>query len=157
MNRRLLCAFLLISTSACGTADRQVFDGVERASKAIQTAMAGKAARLQYRQVRGAYVQELSIVEPRVTSARGHQALAEYQAALKGLTDLDEVWEAKDTSGSELLPIRDELAGRVAREYSLPVNTNEPPSIYADEAMQASWQAAQQHLRAASLALGFRP
>jgi hypothetical protein len=134
-----------------------MFDAVERASKAIQTAMAGKAARLQYRQLWGAYMLELSIVEPRVTSARGRQALAEYEAALKGLTDLDEVWEAKDTSGSELLPIRDELAGRVAHEYALPVNTNEPPSIYADEAMQASWQAAQKHLRAASLALGFGP
>src|SRR5262249_27628208 len=90
---------------------------------------------------------------PRVTNSRGRAALAEYQAALKSLNDLELVWEAKDTQAREMLPIREEPTGRIAREYDLPVNTNEPPSIYADEAMGMIWQAALKHLRAASLAL----
>lgn len=79
--------------------------------------------------------------------------LAEYEAALKNLTDLQLVWEAKDARG-EMLPIREELPARIAREYELGVNTNEPPSIYADEAMGTIWQRARKHLRAARQALG---
>jgi hypothetical protein len=134
-----------------------MFDPVERASKAIQTAIDGKAARPRYREVLGAYTVELSGVRPRVTSSRGRAALAEYEAALKSLGDLDLVWEQKDTRGLEMLPIREELPGRLAREYDLPVNTNEPPSIYADEAMSTIWRTTQKHFRAASLALGYGP
>jgi hypothetical protein len=154
VNRRLLCAFLLISTSACGWSDRRTFQGVERASKAIQSALDGKAALPQYRELLRTYAAELSVAGPRVTDSRGRDALAEYQAALKSLNDLELVWEEKDTQTREMLPIREEPAGRIAREYDLPVNTNEPPSIYVAEAIAATRQAASKHLRAASLALG---
>jgi hypothetical protein len=154
VNRRLLCAFLLISTSACGLSDRRTFQGVERASQAIQSAVDGKAALLRYRELLRTYAAELSVTAPRVTSSRGRAALADYQAALKNLNDLELVWEDKDTQKREMLPIREDPAGRIAREYDLPVNTNEPPSIYVDEAMAAIWAAALKHLRAASLALG---
>jgi hypothetical protein len=56
-----------------------------------------------------------------------------------------------------MLPIREELPARIAREYELGINTNEPPSIYADEALQAIWKAARGHLRAASQSLGLGP
>ena len=154
MNRRLLCVFLLSSICACGTADRRMFESVERASKAIQVAVDGKAPLPRYRELLDTYAAELSDVGPRVRDSRGRTALAEHQTALKSLTDLELVWEEKDTRGREMLPIREELAARVAREYDLPVNTNEPPSIYVDEAMTAIWHSAQKHLRAASLALG---
>src|SRR5262249_39847944 len=119
-----------------------------------QSAIDGKAALPRYRELLRTYAAELSRAGPRVTSSRGRAALAEYQTALKSLNDLELVWEAKDTQGSEMLPIREESVGRIAREYDLPVNTNEPPSIYADEAMSLIWQAALKHLRAASLAVG---
>jgi hypothetical protein len=154
VNRRLLCAFLLISTSACGLSDRRTFRGVERASQAIQSAVDGKAALPRYRELLRMYAAELSVAGPRVTNSGGRAALAEYQAALKSLNDLELVWEEKDTHTREMLPISEQPAGRIAREYDLPVNTNEPPSIYVDEAMTAIWQAALKHLRAASLALG---
>lgn len=79
--------------------------------------------------------------------------LAEYEAALKNLTDLQLVWEEKDARG-EMLPIREEIPARIAREYELGVNTNEPPSIYADEAMAAAWKAARGHLTNATRRLG---
>jgi len=146
VNRRLLCAFLLISTSACGWSDRRTFQGVERASNAIQSAIDGKTALPRYRELLHTYTAELSLAAPRVTNSRGRAALAEYQAALKSLNDLELVWEEKDTHTREMLPIREESAGRIAREYDLPVNTNEPPSIYVDEAMTAIWKAARGHL-----------
>ena len=153
MNRRILCLFVLISLSACWTADRRAFRDVERASTALQTAIDGKAGLPRYRELLNAYATALSTVRPRVTRSEDRAVLAEYEPALKNLTDLQLVWAEKEARG-EMLPIREEGPARIAREYELPVNTNEPPSIYADEAMAAIWRAAQKHLRAASQALG---
>jgi hypothetical protein len=145
-----LCVFLLISAIGCGGLDRRAFEKVERTSKAVQAAIEGKTTLPKYRELLGAYSAELAAVRQRVTTARGHAALAEYEAALKGLTDIRLVWEDKDARGSDMLPIREELPARIAREYDLGVNTNEPPSIYADEALEAIWKATRAHLVAAS-------
>jgi hypothetical protein len=146
-----LCVLLLISASACRTVDRRAFDGVEHASKAIQAAMDGKTALLpQYRELLSAYTAELAGLRTRATNIRERAVLAEYETALKSLTDIQLVWDEKDTRGSDMLPIREELAARIAREYDLGVNTNEPPSIYADEAMAAIWNRARGHLTSAT-------
>jgi len=154
VNRRLLCAFLLISTSACGLSDRRTFQEVERASKAIQSAVDAKAGLPRYRELLRTYAAELSLAGPRVTDSGRQASLAEYQAALKSLNEREWVWEEKDTHAREMLPIRDEPAGRIVREYDLPINTNEPPSIYVDEAMAAIWKAARGHLSNATKLLG---
>jgi hypothetical protein len=146
VKRHLLCVFLLIWVIACTGLDRRTFLRVERASKAIQAALDGKTTLPQYRQLLSTYSTELSGIRARVTTSRDQAVLAEYDAALKGLTDIQLVWEEKETRGSDMLPIREELPARVAREYDLGVNTNEPPSIYADEALQAIRQAARKHL-----------
>ncbi len=118
--------------------------------------MDGKTTLLpQYRELLSTYTAELSGVRGRARNTRERAVLAEYEAALRGLTDIQLVWEEKDARGSDMLPIREELPARIAREYDLGVNTNEPPSIYADEALHAIWAAARGHLRAARLALGF--
>jgi hypothetical protein len=153
VNRCILCLFVLITLVACRTVDRRAFRDVERASTAVQTAIDGKASLPRYRELLNSYEAALSTVRPRVTRSEDRAVLAEYEAALKNLTDLQLVWEAKDTRG-EMLPIREEGNARIAREYELGVNTNEPPSIYADEAMGTIWQRALKHLRAASQALG---
>ena len=102
--------------------------------------MDGKTALLpQYRELLSAYTAELAGLRTRATNTRERAVLAEYEAALKGLTDIQLVWEEKDTRGSDMLPISEELPARIAREYDLGVNTNEPPSIYADEALAAIW------------------
>jgi hypothetical protein len=119
---------------------------VERASKVIQTSLDGKATLAQYREQLSTYSTELTGIRARVADARDQAVLKEYDAALKGLTDLQLVWEAKETRGSDMLPIREEFPARIAREYDLGINTNEPPSIYADEALQATRQAARKHL-----------
>ena len=154
MKRLFLCVFLLIWAGACQRLDRRAFDGVEKASRALQTAVDGQTSLRVYRQLLGTYSAELAAIRGRVTNPPQRAVLAEYEAALKGLTDLQLVWEDKEARGSEMLPIRDDLPARIAREYALGVNTNEPPSIYASEAMRAAWDAARQHLRSASLVLG---
>jgi hypothetical protein len=155
VKRHLLCVFLLISATACHRPDRRGFEGVERASKAIQDAIDTKATLPRYRELLDTYSTELSGAQQRADASRERAVLSEYEAALKGLTDIRLVWEAKDARGSEMLPIRDDLPARIAREYDLGVNTNEPPSIYADEAMHTIWEAARRHLRAARQALGY--
>ena len=154
MKRHFLCVFLLIWVTACTGLDKRTFLGVERASKAIQAALDGKATLTQYRELLSGYSTELTGIRARVATPRNQAVLKEYDAALKGLTDLQLVWEAKETRGSDMLPIREELPARIAREYDLGINTNEPPSIYADEALQAIWKAARGHLRAASQSVG---
>lgn len=146
MKRHLLCVFLLIWVSGCTGLDRRAFLGVERASKAIQAALDGKTALPQYRELLSTYSTELSAVHARATNSREQAVLAEYDAALTGLIDMRLVWEEKDARGSDMLPIREELPARIAREYDLGVNTNEPPSIYATEALRAISQAARGHL-----------
>ena len=157
MKRHLLCVFLLIWASACTGRDRRTFPGVERASKAIQAALDSKPTLPQFRELLSVYSTELNGIRARVASPRDQTVLKEYDAALKGLTDMQLVWEAKEARGSDMLPIREELPARIAREYELGINTNEPPSIYADEALQAIWKAARGHLRAASQSLGLGP
>jgi hypothetical protein len=149
VNRCIVCLFVLISLVACRTVDRRAFRDVERASSAVQTAIDGKAGLPRYRELLNEYAAALSTVRPRVTHPADRAVLAEYEAALKNLTDLKLVWEEKDARG-EMLPIREEVPARIAREYELGVNTNEPPSIYADEAMGTISQAARQHLANAS-------
>jgi len=146
VKRYLLCVFLLIWASACTGRDRRTFPGVERASKAIQAALDSKPTLPQFRERLSVYSTELNDIHARVASSRDQPVLKEYDAALKELTDMQLVWEAKESRGSDMLPIREELPARIAREYQLGINTNEPPSIYADEAMQAARQAARQHL-----------
>ena len=153
MKRHLLCVFLLISATGCARLDRRDFQGIERASTALQAAVDGKTTLPAFRERLAAYSTELSGVHQRVTAGPGRQVLSEYEAALKGLTDMRLIWEAKDARGSDMLPIREELPARIAREYDLGINTNDPPSIYANEALQTIWEAARGHLRAASLAL----
>jgi hypothetical protein len=150
VKHHLLCVFLLFCVAACTELDRRTFLGVERASKAIHTALDGKATLAQYRELLNTYSTELSGIRSRAANSTEQTVLSEYEAALKGLTDLQLVWEAKETRGSDMLPIREELPARIAREYDLGVNTNEPPSIYADEALQAIWQRARGHLAKAT-------
>jgi hypothetical protein len=152
VNRCILCLFVLISLVACRTVDRRAFRDVERASTALQTALDGKAGLPRYRELLNTYEAALSTVRPHVTRSGDRAVLAEYEAALKNLTDLQLVWEEKDARG-EMLPIREEVPARIAREYELGVNTNEPPSIYADEAMAAAWKAGRGHLAKATTLL----
>jgi len=149
VNRYLLCVFLLISAAACRGADRRTFSGLEQASRALQPALAGNTTVATYRDLLNSYATELSAVRGHVTNSRERAILAEYDAAMKPLTDMRLVWESKE-AGSEMLRVADEVPARIAREYELGINTNDPPSIYATEALHAIATSARQHLEKAS-------
>lgn len=115
--------------------------------------MAAKSNLPQYRALVATFSTELSNAKARVETSRERAVLARYEAAHRGLTDILLVWDAREARGSDMLPIREELPARIAREYELGVNTNEPPSIYAGEAMQTIWAGAKTTLDSAHDAL----
>ena len=153
VNRLSLCFLLLVAAAACRGLDSQHFRGLDAAGRAIGSAVAAKSDLAQYRQLLAAFSSELSGAKTRATTAEEKAVLAQYESAHTALTDILLVWEAKEASGSDMLPIREALAERIAREYDLGINTNEPPSIYASEAMQTIWAAARTRLESARAAL----
>jgi hypothetical protein len=153
VNRLFLCFFLVVASSACRGLERQHFRGLDAAGRAIDTAVAAKSDLARYRQLLGAFSTELSGARTRAVTAEEKTVLAQYESAHTALTDILLIWEAKEARGSDMLPIREPLPERIAREYALGVNTNEPPSIYASEAMQTIWAAARTRLDSARAAL----
>jgi hypothetical protein len=151
--RLLVCVGLTAATSACDGLDRDKFRALDNAGQAIAAAVAAKANLDQYRQVLAAFSTELTRTRGEATDPAERALLDEYDRAHSAMTDLRLVWETRQARGSELLPIREELPARIAREYELPVNTNEPPSIYASEALQTIWTAAKTRLDAAHAVL----
>jgi hypothetical protein len=158
VNRRFWSVFLLISAFGCRGLSRTTFQPVETASRAIEADLdrkpEPKAELTHYSELLNACAGALDGARERVRTPREQAVLGEYEAALKALTDIGLIWEERRRRGTELLPLREEAVGRLVREYDLPVNTNEPPSIYATEAVAAARDAARAHLRAARMALG---
>jgi hypothetical protein len=142
----VLAATLAVS---CAKVDRQLFGGLDRASTTI-LAEVPKVSLARYRELVTVYASELTAAHSRAQTSAELAALDSYDAAQIGLKDILAVWDAKETRQSDMLPMRDEMAARVAKQYSLPVNTNEPPSIYASEAMQVIWDATKGRLTQAT-------
>ena len=149
MPRFALLASLFMTALACRSVDQRTFAGVDAAARALQTAMDGTRRLSVYQGLLSTYAKELSAARQSVTTSDERRVLAEYDAALTRLTDLRLVWEEREARRSDMLPISEELGGRIAREYQLGVNTNEPPSIYASEALQLIWEQARSHLEQA--------
>jgi hypothetical protein len=154
--RVFFCVFLLVLAGACRDFDRRHFAGLETAGKDIETAIDAKAGLPRYRESLDRFSAELANAKPRIQTSREREVLSQYEAAYRGLTDIRLVWEASEARGSDMLPIREELAARVAHEYDLGVNTNEPPSIYAGEALQTIWTTTRTKLEEASRMLNGR-
>ena len=143
-------------STACvsgGTLDRRRFDGVRTAGQAIRTSIGSNEKLPRYQELLGQYATELSKLKNTTTTNRDEKTLVEqYDALYRQLDDLRLVWEARTTRAAETdrLPLSDPLSARLAQQYSLPVNTNEPPSIYATEALSAIWSAAKEALEKAN-------
>ena len=153
MKRVFLCFFLIGVSGACRGVERQHFERLDGAGRAIEAAISAKVDLPHYRQLLEGFSAELAEARTRARTSREHALLAQYEGAYRGLTDLGLMWEAKDSRGSDMLPIREDLPARIAREYDLGVNTNDPPSIYANEALQAIWAATKTQLDAATRSL----
>jgi hypothetical protein len=153
VKRTFLCFFLIAANLACGGVERQRFVRLDEAGRAIEQGISQKADLARFRQLLDAFATELAAAGPRVSTVREGALLSRYQEAYTGLTDMRLVWEARQARGSDMLPIREDLPARIAREYELGVNTNEPPSIYANEALEAIWARTREKLATASRSL----
>jgi hypothetical protein len=151
MMHRIGSSVLLMAAlaSGCTRVDRQLFTGLDRTSQAI-LAEVPKVGLERYRELTTSYTNELTAAHARAQTSAERAALEPYDSAQTGLKDILAVWSAKDTTQSDMLPVRDEMAGRIAKTYGLPVNTNEPPSIYAGEAMQIIWDSTKARLTQAT-------
>ena len=146
----LICALCLALAPACARMDKRAFADVDRAGRAIVEALDGKVALPQYRELVTAFSKEVASAKARTRSSNERALMGDYEAAETGLGDMLAVWERRDEHDAELLPVADALPGRLAKQYDLPVNTNEPPSIYASEALRAIWKATKVTLNRAS-------
>jgi hypothetical protein len=145
-------AWILVAAglaASCARVDRQLFSGLDRTGGVILSEVP-RVSLARYRELFNAYTTELTAAHARAQTGSERSALEPYDAAAAGLKDVLAVWDAKETSRSDMLPLADEMAARVAKTYSLPVNTNEPPSIYASEAMQLIWGATKDALTRAT-------
>jgi hypothetical protein len=140
---RLTCVLssigLIAVASACAGVDAQKFAGLHHARTVLVAEVPSQVNLTRYRDLVRGYSTEVVAAQARMATAGERELLKKFEAAEAGLKDVLAVWEARDSRDSELLPLSDPLFSRLQKEYDLPVNTNEPPSIYANEAMSAIW------------------
>jgi hypothetical protein len=148
-----ILALCLALCSGCAQMDKRAFSGVDQAGRAIVAAFDGKIPLPRYRELVAAFSAEVVHARAQTRSSSERTLLDEYDAAEAGLNDLLAVWQRREEHNEELLPIAEALPARLAEQYQLPVNTNEPPSIYATEAIHAIWDATRATLSHATRAL----
>lgn len=149
MCRRALVFLLTFLFAACGI-DRQLFQPVDLAAREIIVALGAEAPPARLRELRVALGAAVNAVEPLANSSAERALAADFKSAGAALDDLLAVVELRETTGNELLPVSNPLAARVWKAYDLPVNTNEPPSIYASEAAREIQTVVRTKLAAAS-------
>jgi hypothetical protein len=143
-------SLLLLATVACA-GSVHVFDPVDRAGRTLETAMNEKPDLPRYRALYSSFAEELDKAKANAHSNHEREVLEQYEQVRAGLRDILFIWEEKTSRNAELLPINNALFGRVQKEYGIPVNTNEPPSIYGSEAIQIIWDSTRKKLDAIDL------
>jgi hypothetical protein len=141
-----VCAVLF---SGCTRVDRQLFEGLTHTRDVLAADVPARVDLARYRELVGGFKSELAAARSRAQTSAERAVLRSYEDALPGLLDLLAVWEVKERDHVELLPLKEPLYQRLQKEYDLPVNSNEPPSIYAGEAMPAIWDATKAKLEKA--------
>ncbi len=135
--RCLLVVMCLAVATACGGVDRQTFSELDRAGRALVVAFESKPNLSAFRALHQKFAAALGTAKPRAQSSGDRTQLSDYEAVDALLREMLVLWAGRDEHDAELLPVADELPGRLLKRYDLPVNTNEPTSIYASEALRA--------------------
>ena len=135
--RSLLVALCLAVATACGGVDRQTFSELDRTGRALIVAFEGKPNLPAFRTLHQQFSSALGATKPRAQSSRDRTLIRDYEAVDALLREMLILWTGRDEHEAELLPVADALPGRLRTRYDLPVNTNEPTSIYASEALRA--------------------
>jgi len=142
---------LLVAVAACGRVNQRAFENVNRAGHRIEPAVTGRSTLADYRAAFADFSAALDAVKSQQLSTHDQAVVQQYDDVRRSLDDIRLVWEERETRRQELLPIAEALPGRLQKQYDLPVNTNEPPSIYATEARNLIWESARKKLDAIGL------
>jgi hypothetical protein len=153
VGRTLLVGFCLTLTIACTHLDRQRFTTLDHAGNDLIVAMNRSVTLTEFRTLVGTFDSALTDTKAHVSTSSERALVVEYEGAGQGLQDMLTVWHHRNEEQQELMPVTDPLAARLAKTYDLPVNTNEPTSIYASEALRALRDATKEKLEAAHTAL----
>lgn len=152
--RRWHLVFLIAVVAACGGVHQARFSKVTQAAKAISASISERPNLGSYRELLKGFSTELTEARSQASTSAERAIVTDLDAAQTLMKDLLLIWEERTKRESDLLPMSEPLVARIATQFELPVNTNEPPSIYANEAMQAIWSQAKEKLSAVSQTLG---
>lgn len=146
----MLYCGLVVMLAACSTANRHRFEPISRAGRQVESVITRNGGLAQYRPALTTFASAIDTVRAQPLSSRDQAVIDRYEAIKLRLDDIRLVWEEKEARQQELLPLAEPLPARLQKTYALPVNTNEPPSIYASEAKQIIWAEAKKELDAIS-------
>lgn len=153
MPRFLLTACALLTLTLCAACglDATRFRELDIAARQLYLAL-GKPALTpsDLEQARAPFRTALQARASDIASRQERELLEVYRAADTAAADLAALFERRGSPDNVLLPVSDPLIERIWKTYDLPVNTNEPPSIYFAEAGRAIVDVARQRLNEAT-------
>ena len=154
MSPRVLVALLALSClSACARVNPQRFQPLVESGRAIASALTTGPSLPAFRPLRQQFSTALTTVKPTLQSAAERTIFGEYEVINQRLEDMLTVWTGLMERDEAMLPVGQPLGQGLKERYDLPVNTNEPPSVYANEALVAIRDDITQRLTAAASAL----
>lgn len=153
MLARILLVAAAVTVAACGIT-REDFHSLDLAGREIVIALGSNPSPARLTELRGRFTTALDAAAPLANSGAERDLIADYRAAQAALDDLLAIVALRERVGGELLPVSEPLAERAWKTYDLPINTNEPPSIYATEAVREIQSALRTRLTGASDRLG---
>jgi hypothetical protein len=134
---RVLAAALVLSATACAGFDPQLFIPLDRAGRAVAVSLKERPSLPKFRPLRQSFGAAINDVRPRLQTSRERTLFGDYEVIDQRLSEMLAVWEELEERDESLLPVSETLASQLQTRYGLPVNTNEPASIYANEALYA--------------------
>lgn len=137
LTRGLLLISILAGVSACARFDPKIFAPLDQTGHAIVTALTDQPSLPRFRPLRQSFSSALADVQPKAQSARERAVLGNYEVVDARLSEMLTVWDGLESRDEAMLPVSSPLAGALKQRYDLPVNTNEPASIYANEVLVA--------------------
>jgi hypothetical protein len=135
--RGALAVLLMLTATACAGFDPQLFTPLDQTGRAIADALKERPSLPKFRPLRQSFGVALNDVRPRLRSARERTLFGDYEVIDLRLSEMLAVWEGLEEREESLMPVAGTLAAQLKTRYELPVNTNEPVSIYANEALYA--------------------
>lgn len=128
---------LQLTGAACARVHPQTFVPLAQTGQSIVVALTDRPTLPRFRPLRQAFGVALAEARPKAHSATEHRMLNAYEAVDERLSEMLDVWEGLDARQEEGLPVTRPLGAQLKTRYDLAVNTNEPVSIYATEALVA--------------------